>query len=76
MAEEAKVLCKTPTKGKQGTRIPKWKYDLVRKAIRKVVPSNNTGVAFGDLADLVSKQLKKADRDRLGSVLAHDDGET
>jgi len=68
---ETKVLCKTPTKGKQGTRIPKWKYDAIRKAIRKVVPANKTGIAFKDLSPLVAKALSKSERDELGSITWH-----
>ncbi len=33
-----KVVCETPTPGKQPTRIDRWKYDAVRRAILKVTP--------------------------------------
>ena len=68
---EPKVLCKTPAPGKQGTRIPKWKYDAIRKAIRKAVPASDKGVPFKELASLVAKLLPKSDRQRIGSVPWH-----
>jgi tRNA A37 threonylcarbamoyltransferase TsaD len=65
---EAKVLCRTPTPGKSTKHIDKWKYDLVRGAIRKVVPKALTGVAFSELPGLVGNALSPAERARLGSV--------
>lgn len=69
--KEPKVLCRTPTPGKAGTRIPKWKYDAVRLAIRAVVPKGGAGVAFKELSGLVGKALSAGDRARLGSVPWH-----
>lgn len=66
--EQAKVLCQNPTPGKQGTYIPKWKYDLMRNAILEVVPRNDVGVHFKDLPSMVDKTLTEVDRQRLGSV--------
>ena len=54
---EPKILCKTPTPGKQGTRIAKWKYDSVRAAIRKAVAQGADGVELRDLSALVKKHL-------------------
>lgn len=65
---EVKVVCATPTPGKQPTAIAKWKYDLVRKAIRGCVSKSKEGVAFRDLPDLVAGVLSSEDRARLGSV--------
>jgi hypothetical protein len=65
---EAKVLCESPTSGKQGTRIAKWKYDAVRKAIRDVVSRSSTGTEFRQLAGLVEQALSADHRRRLGSV--------
>ena len=36
-SDERKIVCQTPTPGKKPTRIAKWKYDLVRSTILKVV---------------------------------------
>ena len=69
--DEPKVLCKTPTPGKQGTRIPKWKYDSVRAAIRKAVPKGAGGVALRSLPALVKKHLPAEHRKNLGSVSWH-----
>ncbi len=63
-----KILCHTPTPGKQGARIDRWKYELVRDAILNVVPAEGAGVAFKDLPDLVAGELSAADRARLGSL--------
>jgi len=65
---EPTFLCKTPTPGKKGTRIATWKYDCVRKAIRKCTPKNKTGIAFKDIPKLVEKQLTAQERKTLGSV--------
>ena len=66
--EEPKVLCRTPTPGKQGTRIDKWKYDAIRKAIRTVVPRNKDGLPFSLLAKKVGMELPMDERKRIGSV--------
>ena len=66
-----KVTCKTPTPGKQPTRIPRWKYDAVRKAILKAVPRTKAGIPFKELPGLVAAALDKTDRDELGSVSWH-----
>lgn len=68
---ETKVLCQTPTPGKAGTNIPKWKYEAVRRAILKVVPKRGEGIAFRDLSALVSRTLLPEDRRLLGSITWH-----
>ncbi len=65
---EEKILCRTPTPGKQGTRILRWKYDAVRNAIRKIVPRRKDGVKFQHLAGRVKALLSPDERKRLGSV--------
>jgi GNAT superfamily N-acetyltransferase len=65
---ESKVLCRTPTPGKQGVRIQKWKFDIIRKAILKVVPRNRKGVPFKDLSGLVAENIPVARGAELGSV--------
>ncbi|MEM6708101.1 MAG: hypothetical protein AAF648_04890 [Pseudomonadota bacterium] len=65
------MLCRTPTPGKQPTRIPKWKYDVVRKAVLKAVPKRGDGVAAKDLKDLVRPHLTAAQLDELGSLGWH-----
>lgn len=69
--EKIKVLCETPTTGKKGTRIPKWKYDAVRAAIRKIVPRSKEGIEFRDLPNLVKEALSAEAVDSLGSVSWH-----
>ena len=63
-----KVLCETPTPGKQAKRIEKWKYATVRAAILKVLPRQGEGVLFQDLPDLVEAHLSDAVKTQLGSV--------
>ena len=52
-----KVTCRTPTPGKKPTRIDRWKYDLLRKAILKVVPKKGEGVDFWDLPRLIEDEV-------------------
>ena len=47
--KEPRILCETPTPGKAGTRIARWKYDVVRAKILEAVPQDETGVEFGRL---------------------------
>ncbi|NIW45455.1 MAG: hypothetical protein GWN30_12095 [Gammaproteobacteria bacterium] len=68
MTKGEKVVIETPTPGKQPTRIDKWKYDLVHDAILAVVPADENGVEFSQLAQLVEAHLSSADLARLGSV--------
>lgn len=65
------TLCSTPTPGKQGTRIPTWKYEAVRRAILAVVPETAEGVAFRDLPALVSAVLPVDIKTDLGSITWH-----
>jgi hypothetical protein len=69
--EEAKILCQTPTPGKQPTRIPQWKYNAVWQAILQAVPEDEPGIRFADLAGEVEKLLPTKDRHELGSVGWH-----
>lgn len=71
VTNEPKVLCETPTPGKEGTRIPKWKYDAVRAAIRTVVPRSTDGIEFRALPDLVQEVLSAEHRQQLGSITWH-----
>ena len=68
ISEEGKVTCETPTPGKQPTRIDKWKYDLVQSAILAVIPSDELGLEFSRLPQLVEAQIPADDLKRLGSV--------
>ncbi len=68
-SKEPKIFCLTPTPGKQGTRIAQWKYDTLRRAIRKAVPKNKTGVKFMKLHELVRSFLHADELKKLGSLM-------
>jgi hypothetical protein len=63
-----KVMCRTPTPGKKGVRIDKWKYDLIRKAILKAVSKGKAGIPFRDLSKRVRENLTPAEIKELGSI--------
>ncbi|MDH3944042.1 MAG: hypothetical protein OEV06_08120 [Anaerolineae bacterium] len=68
---EPKILCQTPTPGKQPTSISKWKYDLVRAAILDILPADDEGIEFKILPNLVRDQLSPDQRAALGSISWH-----
>jgi hypothetical protein len=63
-----KVFCETPTPGKQGTRIDRWKYDAVRAAILESLPQGGEGLLFEQLPDQVKAHLNEDVREKLGSI--------
>ncbi len=68
MSSDDKVVCQTPTPGKQPTRIDRWKCDLVHSAILAFIPANDQGVEFRELPGMVQEHLNPADLEKLGSV--------
>ena len=68
MPDNDKILCRTPTPGKQPTRIDRRKYDLVHRAIIAVLASNEQEIEFRELPSLVSQQIAPDDLNKLGSV--------
>jgi hypothetical protein len=46
--------------GKKGVRIDKTKYEEMRRALLRVIPKRRSGVAFGDLSELVAEHLSDA----------------
>lgn len=73
MSQEDKIACYTPTKGREGaTRIPRWKYDCVRRAILDVLDESEEGqVVFKELADHVQETLTSNQLAKLGSLKWH-----
>jgi hypothetical protein len=65
---EEKVYCQTPTPGKEGVRIAKWKYDRLRSIILSVIPANEVGITFKELPDRVRSQLSTEEITQIGSV--------
>ncbi|MEM6574474.1 MAG: dihydrofolate reductase [Pseudomonadota bacterium] len=66
-----KVLCRTPAVGKKPTRIPVWKFELMRDRILAVVGGQKEPIAFKALPGLVDRKLAKAERASLGSLGWH-----
>lgn len=73
MDQEGKIACYTPTKGRESaTRIPRWKYDCVRRAILNVLDEAEDGqVLFKDLAGYVGEILTSNQLAKLGSLGWH-----
>lgn len=67
------VLCRTPAEGRQDvTRIPRWKYEAVSRAIRDAVQAAGPdGLPFAELPNAVRRRLDSQAIDRLGSVNWH-----
>ncbi|GJM44403.1 MAG: hypothetical protein DHS20C21_12450 [Gemmatimonadota bacterium] len=68
---EEKRLCRTPTPGKQPTVIPEWKYEEVRRVIRRVVPRDPPGIPAKDLPEIVRSELSAEVKAELGSITWH-----
>ena len=73
MSDNDKIACRTPTKGRDGaTRIPRWKYECVRRAILSALEESEDGqVFFGHLAQRVASRLTSDQLAKLGSVKWH-----
>ncbi len=62
-----RVNCRTPTPGKKGTtRIPKWKFDLIRECILAELREGD--VPFVQLRTRVASRVPAKVHDRLGSI--------
>lgn len=59
MPSTEKVLAKHPVRGKQGTRISKTKYDLIRAGIVRLLTANGE-LAFVELVRRLQQQLGKS----------------
>lgn len=73
MSEEERTECRTPAEGKSGvTRIPTWKFELLKGHISDVVgESGADGFPFKDLTSSVAARLSDDETSRLGSVGWH-----
>lgn len=65
---EDKVLCRTPTPNKKPTRVARAKFELVRKAILRLLPKKGEGMVFTELVDKVEAELTPREIEFLGSV--------
>lgn len=68
-----RVTCATPNPKKKGfTRIPRWKYEALRRAIHRVVVSNGRrGATLDELIEEAPRFLTEDERAELGSVPWH-----
>jgi hypothetical protein len=73
METEEKIVCRTPTEGRDGvTRIPAWKFRAVRRAILHAVEGAGPGgLAFSELTGAVRARLSEDELRRLGSLGWH-----
>jgi len=73
MADDPRIDCRTPTKGRDGvTRIPAWKFEAVRAAILDAVgAAGAAGLPFAELPGAVGTRLEADVKGRLGSVGWH-----
>ncbi|MBL8516732.1 MAG: hypothetical protein JNM76_07155 [Betaproteobacteria bacterium] len=63
-----RVVCQTPTPGKQPVSIDAWKYEVVRDAVLAVLPVDGPGVRFQDLPGLIASQMAPDAIGQLGSL--------
>ena len=68
MKDQAKVFCETPSPGKRGTSIARWKYEAVREAILRALAAEGQGITAKELPDLVENLLPSGLLADLGSV--------
>lgn len=64
-----KIICFTPTPGKNPIRIDKWKYDLISDTILNTLKIHDEGVLFKELPELISNQLSNDELDKIGSIM-------
>lgn len=69
--DDERIVCRTPTPGKQPTSIPAWKYRAVWTALLTIVPAEMPGIAARALPDRVAAALPRNVREGLGSVSWH-----
>ena len=62
------VVARNPKKGKQPKRIDAEKYEVMRKALMKAIPSNKAGVRFMDLFDTIGQLLPRSSLPGGGSL--------
>ena len=70
---EPKTECRTPAADKPGTtRIPTWKFDLLRGHILDVIDASGAeGMPFRELSTSVAGRLSDEELSRLGSIGWH-----
>ncbi len=64
---EPKISCRSPDSEKQ-VPVFKWKFDAIREALLKVVPTDDNGVETASLRTLVTEQLPEEHIEHLGNI--------
>ncbi len=68
--KDDRVVCRTPTLGKKGvTRIPRWKFESIRKVILASLMENR--IPFAQLTDTVRNRLSTEELNNMGSLGWH-----
>lgn len=68
--KDDRVVCRTPTLGKKGvTRIPRWKFESIRKVILASLMENRA--PFAQLTDTVRNRLSTEELNNMGSLGWH-----
>lgn len=65
------VVCETPRPARKPTRIDRWKYDAVRRAILRALEESGGGLSFEELPRHVERLLADRERTELGSITWH-----
>ena len=71
MMQKELVHCKNPDPDKEGTNVPRWKFETVRAAIIQALADSPDGVRFKTLPSLVRDHLSSEEAEQLGSISWH-----
>jgi hypothetical protein len=67
-SDERKIQLQHPDPSKQMARISRAKYEMIRKAILEIIPNDESGFLFKDLAESVAGSFTAEQLKELGSV--------
>ena len=65
---QAKVECRTPTGRRPPTRIFKWKFDRIQKAILDELQVDGIDIEYSELARRVEAKIPKEEAARIGRI--------
>ena len=64
-----RVPCLHPDPGKKGTRIERWKYELLHAALLEAIPLSEEGIPFKELTARLEEVHSEEKLQRLGSLM-------